>query len=77
MDICYEDETDDGLNDIPIDHTHNIANPVVLVPIQHRVDETDYHSRILHKQNNPRLAPRVAVRAHSAAEPVATDYHRQ
>ena len=70
-------QPDVGLNDTPNDHTHNIANPVVLVPIQHRVDETDYGSRTLHKQNNQWLATRVAVRVHSAAELVAADYHRQ
>ena len=78
----YEDpaanlQPDDGLNDIPIDHTHNIANPGVLVPIQHRVDEIDYDSLTLHKQNNQNWVTRLAVRVHSAAELVVSDYRRQ
>ena len=70
-------QPDDGMNDTPIDHTHNIANPVVLVPTQHRVHEADCDSLTLHRHNNQRLATRVAVRAHSAAELVAIGYHRQ
>ena len=78
----YEDPVailrpDDGLNDIPICHTHNIANPEVPVPTQHPVHEVDCDSRTLHRHNNPCFATRVAVLVHSAAELVAVDYHRQ
>ena len=65
------------MNGIPIDHTHNIANPEVPVPTQHPVHEVDCDSRTLHRHNNPCFATRVAVLVHSAAELVAVDYHRQ
>ena len=67
----------DGTNDIPIYHTHNIANRGVLVPTQHLVHEADYDSRTLHRHNNQRLATRVAVRVHSAAELLEIDFRRQ
>ena len=70
-------QPDDGLSGTPTDHTRNIANPEVLVPIQHHVDEAGYDSRILHKQNNQNSETRFAVRVHSAAELVVIDYHRQ
>jgi len=67
----------DGLNDIPIYHTHNIANRGVLVPTQHQVHETDYDSRSLHRQNIQSLVTRFAVLMHSAAELLEIDFRRQ
>ena len=69
-------QPDDGLNDIPIDHTHNIAYQGVLVPTQHRAHEADYDSQSLHRQNN-QLAARVAVRVPSAAVLLGIDFRRQ
>jgi len=63
--------------DIPIDHTHSIANPEVLVPTQHLVHGADCDSRTLHRHSNQCFATRVAVLVHSAAELLAIDFRRQ
>ena len=66
-----------GMSDIPTDHTQSNANPVVPVATQHPVHEADYDSRTVHICSNQCSAASVAVLAHSAAELVAVDYHRQ
>ena len=67
----------DGMNGIPIDHTHNNANRGVLVPTQHLVHGVDCDSRSLHRQNIQSLVTRFAVRVHSAAELPEIDFRRQ
>ena len=69
-------QPDDGLNDIPNDHTHNIVNQGVLAPTQHLVHEADYDSQFPHRQSN-QLATRVAVRVPSAAVLLGIDFRRQ
>ena len=65
-----------GMNGIPIDHTHNNANPEVLVPSQHLAHEVGYDSRSPHRHSIQYLVTRVAVLAHSAAELGANDFRR-
>ena len=77
----YEDpvailQPDDGLNDIPNDHTHSIAYQGVLAPTLHLAHAADYGSQSLHRQNN-QLATRVAVRVPSAAVLLGIDFRRQ
>ena len=69
-------QPDDGLNDIPNDHTHSIAYQGVLVPTQHLVHEAGYDNQPLHRQNN-QLAICVAVQVHSAAALLGNDFRRQ
>ena len=66
----------DGLNDIPIAHTHNIAYQGALAPTQHLVHEADYDSQTLHRRNN-QLATRAVVRVPSAAVLLGIDFRRQ
>jgi len=70
-------QPDGGMNGIPIDHTHSIASPEVLVPLQHLAHEVDYDSRFLHRHNNQCSVARVAVLVHSAAELLGIDFRRQ
>ena len=67
----------DGMNGIPNDHTHSIANPEVLVPLQHLAHEVGYDSRSLHRHSIQCLVTRVAVLTHSAAELRGIGFRRQ
>ena len=64
------------MSDIPIGHTQSIANLGVLAVTQHQVHENSYGNLAAHTHNNHYSDTSVAVLAHSAAELVASDFHR-